>query len=103
MKKLLILAVLFSTLTGTQANAAAVAGASVVGLSTSFGFWGTIGMTYGKEMAVAIEDSQDYLQTGNMSASLEQVVRDIQRVHPEMGDNEVIDAILFDSGTVIAN
>lgn len=97
MKTLIILAVIISSVATTQVKAAAIAGSY---LATTL-VYGSLAFSERGAHKQVIEDSQDYLQTGDMSLALAQTVRDVQAIHPDMSESEVVDAIMNEAETML--
>ncbi|MBC7713416.1 MAG: hypothetical protein H7177_08755 [Rhizobacter sp.] len=103
MKKLMIMITLGTTLASFNANALqaiaasyAVASLAMTSLGVTSSVKGldcTLGQGACKEAAQVIEDTQNYQQSGQLSAFLSQKIKDIQSLDSSVSDEEALDAL----------
>lgn len=106
MKKLMLALALTATV--SQAHAwQAIAGTYISG---SLGASTIGGMTTSgkeceiivcKEAAQVLDDSQNYIQSGEMSAFLSGKIKNVQAIHTEMSDEEALDALIQDAELIL--
>lgn len=97
MKKLMLIATLL--LTGNtysrdifEATDVSVAALRIAELSV-FTSW-TLGAFDRKAAAQILNDSQEYLQSGNMTAYLKQSIKNVQSLDASISDTEALDALI---------
>lgn len=106
MKKLMLALALTATVSQAHAWQAiagtyifASLGASTIGGMTTSGKECEIIVC--KEATQVLEDSQNYIQSGEMSAFLSGKVRDVQAAYSEMSEGEALDALIQDAELIL--
>lgn len=106
MKKLMLALALTATMSQAHAWQAiagtylfASTGASTIGGMTTSGRECEIIVC--KEASQVLEDSQGYIQSGEMSAFLAGKVKNVQAVYTEMSEAEALDALITDAELIL--
>ncbi|MEA9355875.1 hypothetical protein SHI21_06675 [Bacteriovorax sp. PP10] len=99
MKKFLVLAAILSTVFSFQAKAAAIAGSY---LATTLAY-GSLYMSEHNKVAQVYADGQEFLMNGDMSLSLEELVRNTKATHPELSEYEIVDGLMNEAGAILGN
>lgn len=99
MKNVLLLTALLSIVISFQAKAAAFAGSY---LSTTVGY-GTIYTSEQKGVLKMYEDGQEFLMNGEMTLILEETVRNIQAINPELSEYEIVEELMTHAGTILGH